>query len=38
MDRVALGQVLSEYFGLPCQSLFHQLLHNTIIYHLELLQ
>jgi hypothetical protein len=25
---VALGQVLSEYFGFPCQSSFHQLLHN----------
>jgi hypothetical protein len=25
---VALGQVFSEYYGFPCQSLFHQLLHN----------
>jgi hypothetical protein len=25
---VALGQVFSEYFGFPCQSLFHQLLQN----------
>jgi hypothetical protein len=25
---VALGQVFSEYFGFPCQSSFHQLLHN----------
>jgi hypothetical protein len=25
---VALGQVFSECFGFPCQSLFHQLLHN----------
>jgi hypothetical protein len=24
---VALGQVFSEYFGFPCQSLFHQFLH-----------
>jgi hypothetical protein len=28
VDNVALGQVFSEYFGFPCQSLFHQLLHN----------
>jgi hypothetical protein len=28
MDNVALGQVFSEYFGFPCQSSFHQLLHN----------
>jgi hypothetical protein len=28
VDKVALGQVLSEYFGFPCQSSFHQLLHN----------
>jgi hypothetical protein len=25
---VALGRVLSEYFGFLCQSSFHQLLHN----------
>jgi hypothetical protein len=25
---VALGPVFSEYFGFPCQSSFHQLLHN----------
>jgi hypothetical protein len=25
---VALGQVFSEYFGFPCQSSFHLLLHN----------
>jgi hypothetical protein len=25
---VALGQVFYEYFGFPCQSSFHQLLHN----------
>jgi hypothetical protein len=24
----ALGQVFSKYFGFPCQSLFHQLLHS----------
>jgi hypothetical protein len=28
VDKVVLGQVFSEYFGFPCQSLFHQLLHN----------
>jgi hypothetical protein len=26
VDKVALGQVSSEYFGFPCQSSFHQLL------------
>jgi hypothetical protein len=28
VNKVALGQVFSEYFGFPCQSSFHQLLHN----------
>jgi hypothetical protein len=28
VDKVALGQVFSEYFGFPCQSSFNQLLHN----------
>jgi hypothetical protein len=28
LDKVALGQVFSEYFGFSCQSSFHQLLHN----------
>jgi hypothetical protein len=28
VDRVGLEQVFSEYFGFPCQSLFHQILHN----------
>jgi hypothetical protein len=28
VDKVALGQVFSEHFGFPCQSSFHQLLHN----------
>jgi hypothetical protein len=28
VDKVALGQVFSEYFGFPRQSSFHQLLHN----------
>jgi hypothetical protein len=25
---VALGRVFSEYFGFPCQSSFHQILHH----------
>jgi hypothetical protein len=28
VGKVALGQVFSEYFGFPCQSSFHQFLHN----------
>jgi hypothetical protein len=28
MDKVALGQVFSEYFGFPCHPSFHQLLQN----------
>jgi hypothetical protein len=28
VDNVALGHVFSEYFGFPCQSSFHQFLHN----------
>jgi hypothetical protein len=24
VDKVALGQVFSEYFGFPCQSSFHE--------------
>jgi hypothetical protein len=27
VDKVALGQVFSEYFGSPCQFSFHRLLH-----------
>jgi hypothetical protein len=27
LDKAALGQVFSEYFGFPCQS-FHQFLHH----------
>jgi hypothetical protein len=27
VDKVALGQVVSEYFGFPCKFLFHRLLH-----------
>jgi hypothetical protein len=25
---VALGQIFSKYFGIPCQFAFHRLLHN----------
>jgi hypothetical protein len=28
VDKVALGQVISDYFGFSCQSSFHQFLHN----------
>jgi hypothetical protein len=28
VDKMALGQVFSEYFGFPCQSSFHQILHH----------
>jgi hypothetical protein len=28
VDKVVLGQVFSQYFGFPCQSSFHRLLHN----------
>jgi hypothetical protein len=39
VDKVALGQVFSEYFGFPCQSSFHQFFCSiTIIYHLGLVQ
>jgi hypothetical protein len=27
VDKVALGQIFSEYFGFPCQFSFHRLLH-----------
>jgi hypothetical protein len=27
VDKVALGQIFSEYFGFPCQFSFHQLLY-----------
>jgi hypothetical protein len=30
MDKVALGQVSSEYFGFPCQLSFHQMLHTDL--------
>jgi hypothetical protein len=28
VDKAALGQVFSEYFGFPCQSSFHQFIHH----------
>jgi hypothetical protein len=28
VDKVALEQGFSEYFGFPCQSSFHQILHH----------
>jgi hypothetical protein len=28
VDKVALARVFSEYFGFPCQSSFHQILHH----------
>jgi hypothetical protein len=31
LDKVALGQVFSEYFGFPCQFSFHRLLHTGTI-------
>jgi hypothetical protein len=37
VDKVALEQVFSEYFGFPCQSSFHQLLRNHH-HHLWLVQ
>jgi hypothetical protein len=33
VDKVALGQVFSEYFGFPCQSSFNQFLQNHHRYH-----
>jgi hypothetical protein len=39
VDKVALGQVFSEYFGFPCQSLFRQIFSTiTITYHPWLVQ
>jgi hypothetical protein len=35
VDKVALGQVFSEYFGFPCHSSFHQFLHNHNQHHLS---
>jgi hypothetical protein len=28
VEKAALGQIFSEYFGFPCQSSFHQFLHH----------
>jgi uncharacterized protein YcbX len=28
VDKAALEQIFSEYFGFPCQSSFHQFLHH----------
>jgi hypothetical protein len=30
VDKVTLGQVLSEYFDFPCQFSFHRLLHTHL--------
>jgi hypothetical protein len=39
VDKVALGQVFSEDFGFPCQSLFHQFFSTiTTTYHPGLVQ
>jgi hypothetical protein len=38
MDKVALGHVFTENFGLSCQSTFHLLLHNHLHYHPMLAQ
>jgi hypothetical protein len=39
VDKVALGQFFSEYFGFPCQSSFHQFFSTiTITYHPGLVQ
>jgi hypothetical protein len=38
VDKVALGQVFSEYFGFRCKFLFRYLSTITITYHLGLVQ
>jgi hypothetical protein len=38
VDKLVLGQVFSEYYGFPCQSLFHQFSTITITYHPGLVQ
>jgi hypothetical protein len=30
VDKVALGQVFSQYFSFPCQFSFHQMLHTHL--------
>jgi hypothetical protein len=31
VKKVALGQVCSEYFGFPCQSSLHEMLHTHLL-------
>jgi hypothetical protein len=38
VDKVALGQVFSEYFGFPCQFYSTSFSIITITYHLGLVQ
>jgi hypothetical protein len=39
LNKVALRQVFSEYFGFPCQSLFHQFFSTiTLTCHPVLVQ
>jgi hypothetical protein len=38
VDKVALGQVFSEYFGFPCQSHFTKCSKNHPHHHLGLVQ
>jgi hypothetical protein len=39
VDKVALGQVFSKYFGFPCQSSFHLFFSTiTLTYHPGLVQ
>jgi hypothetical protein len=38
VDKMALWQIFSEYFGFHCQSLFHQCSTITLIYHLGLVK
>jgi hypothetical protein len=38
VDKEALGQVFSEYFGFPCQFSSTNCFTITIIYHLGLVQ
>jgi hypothetical protein len=35
VDKMALGQVFSEYFRFPCQFSFHRLLHIHHHHHLS---
>jgi hypothetical protein len=38
VEKVALGQVFSDYFGFHYHSSIHQRFTNTSIYHLGLVQ